>query len=318
MSRFSVALVLALIFCARLCAESLVYIFDGPTNNTHLAILKGANDALKDFNLRYGKNFKAVDFSQGKGDISQAQLLKEAAKDPQNIGAAVIPLESSKGELEAQVILLASKKFPTIALAFPLNQEGALQTISISKDDLLKKLTLDLNSKKDRAKFQILAVISGKDDAFIDEKQALESLSGIKRDVAEALLKIAPVKFISASHFSEFQKKYAAELLALDNYSLVFLSELPLNDVSPLAEDSDRLSAVSIGGNPYMAQYLNSKQITLVAMPDYYGFGYLSAIALVEKYMQNKLPSAKLRNLDSSFFTPLDVGEFNKAWINLN
>lgn len=318
MSRFSVALIIAVFLCVRLCAENLVYIFDGPTNNTHLAILKGANDALNDFNLRYGKDFRAIDFSQGKDGISQAQLLKEAAKDPQNIGAAVIPLESSKSLLEAQVILLASKKFPTVSMAFPLSQDGALQTVSISKDELLKNLTADLSSNKDRAKFQILAVISGKDDAFIDEKQALESLSGIKRKVAEALSKIAPVKFISSTHFSEFQKKYAAELLALDNYSLVFLSELPLNDVSPLTEDSDRLSAISIGGNPYMAQYLNSKQVTLVVMPDYYGFGYLSAVALVEKYMQNKLPSIRNRELKPTLFTPLDLEKFNKTWLDLN
>lgn len=319
MARFSATILIALFLCAQLCAENLVYIFDSTTNNNHLAILKGANDALKDFNLRYGKNFKAVDFSlANKTKAPQDEILKLSAENEENIGAVVLPTEGDTSKLEAQIILLAAKKFPTVIIENELKQEGSLQTLSSDSESLIKNISAELTRKKNRVKFQIFAVVRGENEGYIEEQKALDSLAGARRKIAEALLEIAPVKFVSSDHFSKFQEKHRAELLALDNYAIVFLSELPLNDLTPLMDDGDRLSTVTFGGSPYMAQYLKSKQADLVAMPDYYGFGYLSAVALVEKYMQNKTPSARHRKLAPSFFTPLNQGEFNRLWLNLN
>lgn len=319
MARFLAAMFFALFACAQLRAENLVYIFDGPTNNNHLAILKGANDALKDFNLRYGKTFKAVDFSlANKTSAPQDEILKTAAQGGENIGAVVIPAEGDTAKLEAQIILLAAKKFPTVIIENELKQDGALQTLSSESESLIKGVSAELEGKKNRVKFQIFAVIHGGEEGYLEEQKALDSLRGARRKIAESLLDVAPVKFVSSEHFSKFQQKHKSELLALDNYAIVFLSELPLNDLTPLMDDGDRLSTVTFGGSPYMAQYLKSKQADLVAMPDYYGFGYLSAVALVEKYMQNKTPATRHRKLAPSFFTPLNLDEFNKLWLNLN
>lgn len=318
MTRFLVISYCLVLSCLYLRAENLVYIFDSPTNNAHIAILKGANDALKDFNLRYGKDFKAIDSSLQNKGLSQAQLIKDAAQNKQNIGAVIIPSISNLDELEAQITLLASQKFPSVLIENSIPQANALLTISTESEDILKKFKEELSQKSDRIKFQILVVIDGKEEAFLDSKKTIDSLQGIKKQIANALTEIAPVKFISTKHFSQFQEKYKSELLALDNYALVFLDEHPLNDVCPLAKDTDRLVTLSFGANPYMAYYLKNDQINLLALPDYYGFGYTSAIALVEKYMQNKVPTIKHRKLKPSFFIPNNFQEFSESWIDLN
>lgn len=317
MARFLGVLLIAL-FCASLHARNLVYIFDSPTNNTHLAILKGANSALADFNLRYGKDFKAVDAVAISGKLKQAQALKKISQDSENIGAVIIPSPQNLNLLQAQVAELAAKNFPIIVLENPLENSNALQTIFTDSNGIVKKFKEELGRKSDRIKFKIVAVIDGENEEFVDKDSALKSLSGLKKEAALALLQIAPVKFASSKHFSNFQKLHEADLLALDNYAVVFLSELPLNDTTLLNKDGDRLITISLGGSPYMANFIKNGQINLLAMPDYFGLGYVSAVALVEKNMENKNPKQKLRTLMPIFFSADELDKFNKVWILLN
>lgn len=148
MTRFLVISYCLVLSCLYLRAENLVYIFDSPTNNAHIAILKGANDALKDFNLRYGKDFKAIDSSLQNKGLSQAQLIKDAAQNKQNIGAVIIPSISNLDELEAQITLLASQKFPSVLIENSIPQANALLTISTESEDILKKFKEELSQKK--------------------------------------------------------------------------------------------------------------------------------------------------------------------------
>ena len=63
--------------------------------------------------------------------------------------------------------------------------------------------------------------------------------------------------------------------------------------------------------------YLKGKEISMCIGGDYFGYGYLSAIAIAEKYFEDKNPPKDKRVLKPIKYKVYQTSEFDKNWNSL-
>ena len=82
----------------------------------------------------------------------------------------------------------------------------------------------------------------------------------------------------------------------------------------PIKRDSDRDFIIVMSLRPHLSQYLRNKEISMCIGGDYFGYGYLSAIAVAEKYFEDKNPPKDKRILAPIKYKVYQTSDLDKNW----
>ena len=313
------ALAAAQIFCAAACAapeKHLLFLADTPEAMAQNAIINGARDALADLNTRYGAEISVFNITPvstaANARINQAQILEEHLKDPLAIGAIVVA-DPADARLSAAIKEFEKNKKPVALIRSDLPESGRCFFVGTNAQKVAKCVLEEVEPHLKKNNFKLLVIHPAAEENL--SAAAPEKINPAQKALLESLKGMGCAQHASSEFFSKFSKKFEGEIEALDNYGVILLDASPLINSAPIKPDSDRNFIIAMSLRPYLGQYLRSKTISMCVGDDYFGYGYLSAIAVLQKHFEGKSSNPDARLLDPITYKIFQSEEFDK---NLN
>ncbi|MBR4597570.1 MAG: hypothetical protein IKO42_04135 [Opitutales bacterium] len=295
--------------------KSILFMSNSAETMSQNAVINGARDAAKDLGVRYNADISIVNITptsqNGLSGKKQAEILKENSASGDAIGAIVVPCLSEIAAAQAAVKDFAKEK-PVALIETDLPASGRTFFVKSDEAKLVKDVFDEINPHLGKNNFKLIAVYSGSDEAF--KTQPPEPKNAAEKAMLEALRGKPCVVYASSAYFSSFSEKFESEIEALDNYGILFLDANPLINSAKIKPDSDRNFIIVMSLRPHLSQYLRSKTISMCAGNDYYGYGYLCAVAIAEKYFEGKSPKAETRVLQPIKYKVYQTEDFDKNW----
>lgn len=309
-------------FCANAgpaSAKNIVFLSNNHESMVQNAILNGAREAFKDLGARYNTEFLIKNITPATANSSdienQAELLLSALLPSENIGAIVIPNLSKNEKLADAVNALAEKKKPVALVSTDIPESRRIFFVESDSGTIVKNIFDEINPYLKEHNFKLLVIYSGKEEIFNAPEPKPSRIS--QKAMLDALKGKPYVQYASSVYFSEFSKKFQREIEDLDNYGIIFLDASPLINAAPIKRDSDRDFIIVMSLRPHLNQYLKGKEISMCIGGDYFGYGYLSAIAIAEKYFEDKNPPKDKWVLKPIKYKVYQTSEFDKNWNSL-
>lgn len=318
-----VAISLALAhFCAGaelMPQKNILFLSNNPENMVQNAILNGSREALKDLSTRYNTEFVVKNITpitaEYSGVKNQADILLNELQKPENIGAIVIPNLSNNEKLADAINSLALQKKPVALVSQDLANTKRIFFVESDSQVIVKDIFDEIKNHLNETNFKLLVVYDGKEEKFNTPEPTPSSVS--QKAMLDALKGKPYVQYASSVYFSEFSKKFKSEIEALDNYGIIFLDSMPLINSISINQDTDRDFVIVMSLRPHLNQYLKNKEISMCIGGDFFGYGYLSTIAIVEKSFEGKNPAKDSRVLKPIKYKIYQTLEFDKNWNTL-
>ncbi len=297
-------------------AKNIVFLSNNHESMVQNAISNGAREAFKDLGARYNTEFAIKNITplsaNSTGIENQADILSSALQQSENIGAIVIPNLSKNEKLSEAVNALAEKKKPVALISTDIPESKRIFFVESDTSAIVKTILDEINPHLRENNFKLLVIYSGKEDIFNAPEPKPSRVS--QKALLDAFKGKPYVQYASSVYFSEFAKKFQQEIEDLDNYGIIFLSASPLINSVPIKRDSDRDFIIVMSLRPHLGQYLRNKEISMCIDGDYFGYGYLSAIAVAEKYFEDKNPPKDKRVLAPIKYKVYQTSDFDKNW----
>ncbi len=311
--------IFALIFIVlHLQAESLALIFDSAESPFARAALNGANDALKELSLRYKTPLSIANLTPQNALLTaETQALAlDKAKLSGARGAIVFPINDGNNILSSKIEKLSDSVFYTSLISVDLSKSSRLCAILKDEEKFLDNFENVVLKKSKSEIFELLIILKGDTEAKISEEEAAQLLpQNIKISEIKVIGKKVKIVYYKCRFFSMLQEKFRKELKDLDAYGIIFAEDSVLQNMSKIEDDLDRAFVLCMGISPYMSEYLESGKVELCSYDDFYGYGYLSAVKLVEKIFENKNPNKEVEYIAPLKYNKKDLKRFHGDWI---
>ncbi len=296
--------------------KNILFLSNNPENMVQNAILNGSREALKDLSTRYNTEFSVKNITpitaEYSGVKNQADILLKDLSSPENIGAIVIPNLSNNEKLIEAIDTLDAKKKPIALVSTDLPQSKRIFFVESNSDIIVKEIFNEIEGFLKEPNFKLIVVYSGKTEQF-NAPEPIPSRNS-QKEMIDSLKGKPYVIYASSVYFSEFTKKFKHDLDTLDNYGILFLDASPLINSVSIAPDGDRDFIIVMSLRPHLSQYLREKEISMCIGGDYFGYGYLSTIAIIEKHFEGKNPLKASRVLMPIKYKVYQTSEFDNDW----
>ena len=296
--------------------KKLLFLSDTPEAMEQNAIINGAREALSDLNTRYGADVCVLNITPASAAanarINQPQILEKYLSDPSAIGAIVVA-DPADASLAGMLKEFEKNKKPVALIRNDLPESGRSFFVETNGEKAVKSVLEEVEPHLKKNNFKLLVVHAAAEENFA--AAAPERATPAQKALLESLKGKDYVRHASSEFFSKFSKKFEGEIEALDNYGVILLDAAPLINSAPIKPDSDRNFIIIMSLRPYLGQYLRAKTISMCIGDDYFGFGYLSAIAVLQKHFEGKNANPGARVLDPIKYKVFQSEEFDK---NLN
>ncbi len=309
------------ITCTSIFAKSMqITILSSDSYNiTASAILKGALDYAKMAKTRLGADI-GIDIHKAKdGEALKEQILNYKAD---GVSGLILSLtaEATPSDFDSFLAEVSSDEFSISIINPSENFENALVLL---KADREKEVELVSDFIKDKTYiFHTKSVYILKDEncEAIEQSKASDLISNIfTKENFDTLCKNTEDNiFVSTPNIATFCKSQNTYISSLENYGLIIANRQLLDDLNFLKENRNRRFVISLETSAMSIAYIEMNLLSATIMQDFFGYGFLSAKALIEKGIEALNPSEKLQKLSPSLYSTENIEELIetcKSWL---